>query len=94
MAPNTKTEVAAPGDDSYNSSPSLEVKEILYDGYYYDVTHFIKKHPGGSIIEYYVAKGEDATHAMQQFHHRSLKKIKVMLQSFKKRPATDRRCKF
>ncbi|OXA56485.1 Fatty acid desaturase 2 [Folsomia candida] len=92
MAPNTKSEVAGPGDGYDESSESRSVvKEILYEGNYYDVTNFIKRHPGGSIIEYYVAHGEDATHAMQQFHQRSSKKIRLMLQSFKKRPATDRR---
>ena len=68
-------------------------KEILYDGYYYDVTHFIKRHPGGSIIEYYCDKAEDATQAIQQFHQRSIKKINLMLKGFKRRPANDRQGK-
>ncbi|KAJ6635865.1 Acyl-lipid (8-3)-desaturase [Pseudolycoriella hygida] len=64
-------------------------KEILFDGYFYDVTDFIQKHPGGTVIEYYTEKGEDSTHAMQQFHKRSMEKVRVMMSALKKRPATD-----
>lgn len=63
-------------------------KEILFDGYFYDVTDFIKKHPGGRIISYYTNSGEDSTHAIQQFHYRSIKRVKVMMNSLKKRPAS------
>lgn len=63
--------------------------EILFDGYFYDVTDFMKKHPGGSIIEYYTKYGEDATHAIQQFHHRSTKRVTAIMSSLKKRPASD-----
>lgn len=72
-----------------NGYPMSETKEILCDGYFYDVTNFVKKHPGGSIIEYYTQNGEDGTHAIQQFHQRSIKKVRVMMSSFKKRPASD-----
>ncbi|OXA45979.1 Fatty acid desaturase 2 [Folsomia candida] len=83
MAPNANPpQIQFPGGDSL-------VKEILYEGHYYDVTKFIKKHPGGSIIEYYVEHGQDATHAVQQFHQRFSDKVRVILQSFTKRPATD-----
>lgn len=64
-------------------------KEILFDGYFYDVTDFIPKHPGGSIIKYYTQTGEDSTHAIQQFHLRSIKRVKGIMSSFKKRPASD-----
>jgi len=64
-------------------------KEVLFDGYFYDVTDFVKKHPGGSIIEYYTKTGEDGTHAIQQFHQRSIKRVKGIMSSFKKRPALD-----
>lgn len=63
--------------------------EILFDGYFYDVTDFVKKHPGGSIIEYYTKSGEDATHPIQQFHHRSIKRVTAMMSSMKIRPASD-----
>lgn len=62
-------------------------QEILFDGYFYDVTDFIKRHPGGSIITYYTQSGEDGTHAIEQFHYRSKVKVKVMMSSLKKRPA-------
>lgn len=64
-------------------------KEILFDGYFYDVTDFVKKHPGGSIIEYYTKTGEDSTHAIQQFHQRSIKRVRAIMGSFKKRLALD-----
>lgn len=64
-------------------------KEILCDGYFYDVTNFISRHPGGSIIKYYTQTGEDATHAIQQFHQRSAKRVSMMMRSLKRRPASD-----
>lgn len=64
-------------------------KEILCDGYFYDVTNFIDRHPGGSIIKYYTKSGEDATHAIQQFHHRSIKRVRMLMKSFKRRPASE-----
>lgn len=65
------------------------IKEILCDGYFYDVTSFISRHPGGSVIKYYTQSGEDATHAIQQFHQRSPGRVKMMMNAFKKRPASD-----
>ncbi|KAJ6647039.1 Acyl-lipid (8-3)-desaturase [Pseudolycoriella hygida] len=67
----------------------MNKKEILIDGYYYDVADFIKKHPGGSIIEYYTKSGEDATLAVQQFHLRSMKRVTGIMSSLKKRPAPE-----
>lgn len=86
-------------------------KEILFDGYFYDVTDFVKRHPGtflnfinrkidcfgyiyecmtgGSIIEFYTKSGEDATHAIQQFHQRSTKRVSAIMRTLKKRPASD-----
>lgn len=64
-------------------------KEILFDGYFYDVTEFVKKHPGGTVIEYYTKKGEDCTHAIQQFHSRSKGKVRMMMSALKKRSASD-----
>lgn len=85
MAPKEITEKTA----TQISDHIGDRKEILFDGYYYDVTNFISTHPGGSIIKYYTHAGEDATHAIQQFHHRSKKRVKIMMNSFKKRPASD-----
>lgn len=69
--------------------PMTGRKEVLFDGYFYDVTDFVKRHPGGSIIEYYTKNGEDATHAIQQFHQRSTKRVTGIMNSLKKRPASD-----
>jgi len=91
MAPNSVSEANL--DPKEDNSKSVKTKEILYEGCYYDVTSWVKKHPGGSIIEFYTQNGEDATHAIQQFHQRSAKRIQGLLKSFKKRPATDKECK-
>lgn len=66
------------------------IKEILCDGYFYDVTNFISRHPGGSIIKYYTKSGEDATHAIQQFHQRSSKQVSMMMKALKRRPASEK----
>lgn len=64
-------------------------KKILCDGFFYDVTDFIKKHPGGNVIAYYTENCEDSTSAIQQFHNRSIEKVRLMMSGLKKRPATD-----
>lgn len=96
MAPKPKPESFGDGISSRSNKflQSIQekdetTKEILCDGYFYDVTHFIKKHPGGTIIEYYTKRGEDATQAIQQFHQRSSNKVQMMLKSFKKRVASE-----
>jgi len=67
--------------------------EILYDGYFYDITNWIPYHPGGSVIKFYTEKGEDATIPVQQFHYRSLSKVLSRMTSLKKRKATEAECK-
>ena len=42
---------------------------IFIDGKIYDITDFIKIHPGGSVIKYYA--NSDATAAFNEFHYRS-----------------------
>lgn len=55
---------------------------IFIDGKIYDITDFIKIHPGGSVIKYYA--NSDATAAFNEFHYRStyarniLKKLPVI----------------
>ena len=51
---------------------------MLIDGRVYNVTEFMRKHPGGSIIKFY--KGMDATDAFHAFHNRS-EKAKRLLKS-------------
>ncbi len=75
--------------ETSTNNNNVEKKEILYDGYFYDVTDFITRHPGGSVIEYYTKAGEDSTHAIRQFHQRSFKRVQGMMSAFKKRPALD-----
>lgn len=43
-----------------------ERKYIGYRGQWYDITKFIKHHPGGNIIERFV--GQDATHVIETAH--------------------------
>ena len=64
-------------------------KELLYEGYLYDVTEWVRRHPGGKIIEFYTQSGEDSTLAVQQFHQRSTKKVMAIMKSLKHRPATS-----
>lgn len=52
------------------------VNEILVRGKYYDVSEFKKRHPGGSIIGFYL--GQDATEAFNAFHARSTKAEKYL----------------
>jgi cytochrome b involved in lipid metabolism len=66
-----------------------EGKEILYEGFYYDVSSFIQRHPGGNVIKFYTEPGEDATMAIQQFHHRSMKQVLAIMKSLPKRPASQ-----
>jgi len=70
-----------------NSQPKFE---ILYEGFLYDVSSFIPRHPGGNIIRFYTEPGEDATLAIQQFHHRSMDRIVKIMKTFPKRIATDK----
>ena len=69
-------------------------KEILCEGYYYDVTDWVERHPGGQIIEFYTESGEDATCAIQQFHNRSAGRVNAIMRSFKRRPAKDSESKW
>lgn len=66
-----------------------KLQEIFYNGYFYDVTDFISKHPGGSVIKFYTERGEDATQAIDQFHFRSKNRVNNFLKTLKKRPAED-----
>lgn len=89
MAPTSQKNQTKKRVESNSISQPIR-KEILCDGWYYDVTEFARRHPGGSIIDYYTKTGEDATLAIQQFHQRSPMKIKAILKSFKRRPAEDK----
>ena len=62
-------------------------QEIYYGGYYYDVTSFISRHPGGKVIEFYIDKSEDATIPIQQFHGGSIKKVIALMNTLHKRQA-------
>lgn len=68
-------------------------KEVLYDGYFYDVTNFIDKHPGGFVIDYYTNSGEDATLPIMMFHQRSKKKVDAIMSSLPRRPAMEHESK-
>jgi len=57
-------------------------KEMIINGMVYDVSAFMKRHPGGSIIK--LSLGSDATDTYNNFHVRS-KKADKMLRSLPKR---------
>jgi cytochrome b involved in lipid metabolism len=95
--PNTRShphqEEQVNNETNNNHGANEKRLEILFEGNYYDVTHFIQRHPGGNVIKFYTEKGEDATQAIQQFHNRSIHQIHIILKSFKKRPALDNESK-
>lgn len=62
-------------------------KELLIDGILYDVSNWVRHHPGGKIIEFYTTPGEDATLAVQQFHRRSTARVASVMDSLPKRPS-------
>lgn len=86
-----------PAEENNNTAPAKDSGtkrlEVLCDGYYYDVTEFIKRHPGGDIMELYTDTREDATIAIQQFHYRSLKTVMAKMKGLKRRVATDEESK-
>jgi hypothetical protein len=77
-------------NDNDNDNVHPLRKEILYEGYYYDVTDFIQRHPGGNVIKFYTEPGEDGALAIQQFHHRSIKQVLAMMKALPKRPVQDK----
>lgn len=68
-------------------------KEILYDGYFYDVTDFVDRHPGGFVIDYYTTPGEDATVPILEFHNRSKSKVDLIMKSLPRRKAQEHESK-
>merc|ERR1719231_2004779 len=56
-------------------------KEMIINGTVYDVSGFLKRHPGGSVIKFQL--GSDASDAYNNFHMRS-KKANKMLNSLPK----------
>ena len=53
---------------------ATEHKKIIgYRGVFYDVTNFIKRHPGGDVIEEFL--GEDATAVIDSMHKRDVTKF-------------------
>ena len=51
-------------------------KVVAIDGVVYDITNFIKRHPGGKVIEFYL--DQDATDVFQAMHYHSKKAHKVL----------------
>lgn len=58
---------------------------VRIDNVEYDITNFIKRHPGGSVIRHHLAsKGADATSVYHAMHYRS-KKSDLVLKTLPKR---------
>jgi hypothetical protein len=83
--------VSTPKSQSF---PEPSKIELLFDGHYYDVTDWIKRHPGGDIIKLYTESGEDATVAVQQFHLRTLDRVMKIMKVLPKRPVDSVPSKF
>lgn len=97
MAPNIKDKEegrSSPPPSLGEESPYLiPKKEILYDGYYYDVTSFIERHPGGTVIDYYTVPGEDATVPILEFHNRAKDRVDKIMRSLPRRKAPEHESK-
>merc|ERR1719313_2004299 len=80
-------------NDSRTEAPDLRVtsldqdKEMIINGRVYDVSAFIKRHPGGSVIKFQL--GSDASDSYNNFHMRS-KKANKMLASLPNRPVDEK----
>lgn len=55
---------------------NLSENTLIINGIEYDISSFIKSHPGGSVIKYSI--GTDATRVFQEFHYRSEKAKKIL----------------
>ena len=62
--------------DNGKNVPDSEKHELLIEGTIYDVTGYMRKHPGGSIIRF--GLNTDASDAFRSFHFRSGKPHKIL----------------
>jgi len=63
---------------------------VRIDGVEYDVTEFMRRHPGGSVIKYGLANsGADATALYNAFHQRSKKADKILKTLPKRTPECE-----
>ena len=67
-----KLDVMPPNENIIGCSCARERKYIGYKGLWYDITVFIKRHPGGNVIEKFV--GQDATHVIETAHGKDVLK--------------------
>lgn len=58
----------------------------------YDVTDFVKKHPGGNVINFYLE--QDATDPFTEFHFRSKKALKMLKSLPNREPTTEELSKY
>ena len=99
QAPDSPTSIQASADEHIAATqktllqsddltvPGIDKeRELIIDGVVYDVSSFVKRHPGGSVIKFQL--GADASDAFHAFHIRS-KTARKMLKSLPSRPAPD-----
>jgi len=87
MPPNPESKSNLLISERVSEAPAKPKRlELQYDGYMYDITSWVHKHPGGRIIEMYLKTKEDSIHAVQQFHFRSMTRVNAILKSLPKRP--------
>jgi hypothetical protein len=87
MAPNEvglKVPIVLEKDDSV-----YPLRKEMYEGFYYDLTDFIQRNPGGYEINSFTEPGEDGTLVIQRFHQ-SIKQVLAMMNALPKRPAKDK----
>ncbi len=79
MTVNQKIEPQEEKENPFTNKDEDHKDWIKVGEYEYDITAFQKRHPGGSVIKYLLAKdGADATETYREFHHRSSRADKVL----------------
>ena len=87
MSPNPESKSNLLISERVSEAPAKpERLELQYNGYAYDVTSFVDKHPGGGIIAMYLKTKEDSFNAIQQFHFRAIDRVNKIMEHLPRRP--------
>ncbi|XP_013399502.1 sphingolipid 10-desaturase [Lingula anatina] len=68
-------------DSNKSTDNGKEQKLVGVDGNWYDVTNFLKHHPGGPVIEQFI--GQDATHVFHAYGHEGVLKHRKPVGTYK-----------
>jgi len=90
MTPKPKSDSMSEFGPQNNNSDESKKLELQYNGYAYDVTSFVDKHPGGRIIAMYLKTKEDSFNAIQQFHFRAIDRVNKIMEHLPRRPINSK----